>query len=61
MLIHCIDEPMGNVKLGAAKSVEEFRARTLVEKKTVLNLLQAYAYVFAFLSFLLSDANLFSA
>jgi hypothetical protein len=34
---------MGNMKLGAAKSVDEFRARTLVEKKTVLNLLLAFA------------------
>jgi hypothetical protein len=45
ILIRFIDEPAGNVKLGAAKSVEEFRARTLVEKKTVLNLLEGYAYV----------------
>jgi hypothetical protein len=38
-----VDEPSGNVKLGAAKTVGEYRARALVEKKTVLNLLLAYA------------------
>lgn len=37
------DEPRGAMTLGPAKTVEEFRARMLVEKKTVLNLLEAYA------------------
>lgn len=40
---HISDEPTGNMKLGAAKDVEEYRARMLVEKKTVLNLLLGYA------------------
>jgi ion channel-forming bestrophin family protein len=39
------DEPSGSMKLAPAKTIEEFRARTLVEKKTVLNLLLAFAYV----------------
>lgn len=33
------------MKLGVAKDVDEYKARMLVEKKTVLNLLLAYAYV----------------
>jgi hypothetical protein len=37
------DEPTGNMKLGGAKTVDEYRSRALVEKKTVLNLLLAYA------------------
>ena len=37
------DEPAGNLKLGVAKDVDEYKARMLVEKKTVLNLLLAYA------------------
>lgn len=37
------DEPTGNIKLEPAKTIEEFKARALVEKKTILNLLLAFA------------------
>ncbi|KAG8825973.1 hypothetical protein FRC19_010052 [Serendipita sp. 401] len=39
---HVPDGP-GNMKMGAARTVQEYKARTLVEKKTVLNLLEAFA------------------
>ncbi|CAG7854565.1 SubName: Full=Uncharacterized protein {ECO:0000313/EMBL:CCA70555.1} [Serendipita indica DSM 11827] len=40
---HVPDGPTNGMQMGPAKDVSEYKARTLVEKKTVLNLLEAFA------------------
>ena len=40
---HVPDAPINGLQMAPARNLQEYKARTLVEKKTVLNLLEAFA------------------